>query len=372
MSEKFKTRYTAMQNELNASEALIQRTLSAAHPEKQPRRAPRLRTAALVAAVFMLLLAVTLPVMATTDTGYELLYSISPETAQFFKPINLSDEDQGIRAEVESICLVGDTIQICLALQDLEGGRIDETIELGGNWGVEPYAPAFTKEELCMASAKETFMGFDAESNTARWLLTFSDISAQQIHSSKLLVLSIGRFFSGYTEYLNIELPSIDLAQTDIDPVMTSMPLSGIVSLDTDEIRSLNMYMSETNTDYTFLTPSDEKLSVSETLPEIYITALGYVNNELHIQLYYEDPLLEESHGNLWLQTADGETVQASYSAFSLVKNESGNNIGCYEEFTFDIAQELLSDSTVHANLRTCETVTNGEWRITFPLKETN
>lgn len=372
MSEKFRTTYTKMQAEIAPSERLIEHTISAVQT-KSRRNPVRLRTAALVAAVLALLMALSLPVLAATDAGYALLYSVSPETAEFFRPINLSDEDLGIRAEVESIHLVDDTIQICLALQDQESNRIDENMELGGNWGVVPSAPGIFKSELSMASSSETFMGYDAETDTARYLLTFSDITEQRIHSSYLLSLRIGRFFSGYMEFESLKLPVIDLSSTELNPEMTQMPLTGYTAQEIDsEQRSLTKLEDPRKHDYTFLKPAAEKTPLSDDLPNIYLSKTGYVENNLHIQLYYEDPLFEESHGILWLETADGERIFSHSAASSLVTDESSTPTAAYEEFIFDISSEELEGCTVHGSLRTCEAIVDGNWQVTFPLKETN
>ena len=182
MSEKLRSAYNEMQRNIQPTEHLVLQTVSDVQ-ERKYRKVVRLCTAALVAVAFMLLMALSLPVLAMTNTGYTLLYSVSSETAQFFRPIKLSDEDLGIRVEVESIRLVDDTIQIYLAFQDLEGNRIDESIELDGNWGVTPSAPRVFKSDISMAAYSETFLGYDTETKTARYPTQVENTSTPAICS---------------------------------------------------------------------------------------------------------------------------------------------------------------------------------------------
>ena len=55
-------------------------------------------------ATLVLCFAIAVPVLAAADVqaAYELLYAISPETAQGLKPVRMSCEDEGIRMEVVS------------------------------------------------------------------------------------------------------------------------------------------------------------------------------------------------------------------------------------------------------------------------------
>ena len=56
------------------------------------------RRAALLCAALVLCAAIALPAMAdSVPAAYELLYRVSPATAQYFRSVRMSCEDQGIR-----------------------------------------------------------------------------------------------------------------------------------------------------------------------------------------------------------------------------------------------------------------------------------
>ena len=72
------------------------------------------------AAGLLLVINVSLPVLAGTfPTIYELMYLVSPAVAQFYQPVQLSDEYDGIRMEVVAAYIHEETADIYLTLQDL-------------------------------------------------------------------------------------------------------------------------------------------------------------------------------------------------------------------------------------------------------------
>ncbi|MBP3704876.1 MAG: DUF4179 domain-containing protein, partial [Clostridia bacterium] len=275
MSEKFKTRYTAMQNELNASESLIQHTLSVAHPAKQPRRAMRLRTAALVAAVFMLLIAIALPVMASTDTGYALLYSISPEAAQLFRPVKMSCENEGIELTIESIYIHEDTAEIYVSLQDLIGNRIDETTALCGNYMLD-------FDFSGMVEVNDEFLYHDPDTRTNYYLLTLRQGSGNELHSKPMTTFTLGQIVIGQYSTNTLDC-GLDLSAVTTTTATARRSLLGWGgSVPTEELKE------KMGTDFTLESGCDVLVpgtSLYNITQNIDITAAGYKDGMLRVQV---------------------------------------------------------------------------------------
>ena len=73
--------------------------------------------------------------------------------AQYFTPVQHACEDQGIRMEVLSVYIHGDTAEIYISLQDQTGNRIDETTDLFDSYDIlRPYD----------STATCRFAGYDA------------------------------------------------------------------------------------------------------------------------------------------------------------------------------------------------------------------
>lgn len=78
------------------------------------------------AACFCLVFNLSVPAMAASIPAfYDMLYAISPTAAQFFKPVQLSCEENGIRMEVVAAYIREDTAEIYISMQDLEETRFE-------------------------------------------------------------------------------------------------------------------------------------------------------------------------------------------------------------------------------------------------------
>ena len=87
-----KDTYIKMNEKVNPDPALIYRSLSAA--EGTPRRTakPAYKRPALICTILLVCLLLATPVLAAAgvDAAYEVLYTLSPSAAQYFKPVALS------------------------------------------------------------------------------------------------------------------------------------------------------------------------------------------------------------------------------------------------------------------------------------------
>lgn len=83
------------------------------------RKKSRLKKGVASAAAAALVIMVGTPLLAAESPAfYQALYSVSPSAAQFFIPVREACVDNGIRMEVVSAGLEGDTARIYVSLQD--------------------------------------------------------------------------------------------------------------------------------------------------------------------------------------------------------------------------------------------------------------
>ena len=377
MSEKFRTTYKQMQTEIAPNERLIRKTLSAAYP-KHRQRPLRLRTAALAAAVLALLMAVSVPVIAATGVGLDWLYKILPkEQVDEFDPIQMIDEDQGIRVEVTAIHIEDTTTEVYFTMTDLlepENGIINETVELwDSSWQLLPDYPSTTCEPISK---------YDPETRTAHFLLTIED-SVQEGHPAKpqtdQLTFLLNSFITGYGR-ISVELPVIDLTAVETNPeieIMENGNASGSCELeliveDSPEFKQDKFY-------YEFLKPYDEPIPLSEELPGYYLSGLAYRDGELHIQIKDASEMLHIDPPTLHIVKPDGTIMDLSDQPFieqtcsgSVSTYSRGERSYEYREFVFEVSPEELEDCTIGGNFPVSERVVRGDWEVTFPLKETN
>lgn len=342
----FREKYNAMQRDVRPDAPLLQCTRAAA--QKAPARPRRLRPLIALAAVLVCLAlavpAFAMPALAADPNGYALLYSISPAAAQFFKPVNRSDEDNGIRLTVDSVYLHSDTVEVYVALQDLTGDRLDETTDLFDSYRIN-------RGFDCSATCSR--VGYDAQTRTVRFLISITSFDGQDIEGDKL-TFSLNRLLTGKTETEGA-VTGLDLAAVQAEPATQQVTRRGGSGIAAEAGGST----AETRT---ALVPTG---TLAAPAPGVAITAVGYVDGLLHIQVLYENILETDNHGQLWLDNgAEKLECLGSLSFFG----ENGSD--SFEEYVFDVSPAQLADCTLYGSFVTADTLIEGGWEITFPLTE--
>ena len=344
----FRDKYNAMQRDVRPDAPLLQRTRAAA--QKAPARPRRLRPLIALAAVLVCLAltvpAFAMPALAANPDGYALLYSISPAAAQFFKPVNRSNEDNGIRLTVDSVYLHSDTVEIYVSLQDLIGDRLDETTDLFDSYRINR---GFDCSATC------SLAGYDAQTRTARFLISITSFDGQDIEGDKL-TFSLNRLLTGKTETEGA-VTGLDLAAAQAEPATQQVEWRGGSGIAAEAGGS----GAETRT---ALVPTG---TLAAPAPGVAITAMGYVDSLLHIQVLYENILETDNHGQLWLENG-AEKLECLGSLSFFAENGSDS----YEDYYFDVTPAQLADCTLYGSFVTADTLIEGSWEITFPLTETD
>ncbi len=342
----FREKYNAMQRDVRPDAPLLQCTRAAA--QKAPARPRRLRPLIALAAVLVCLTlavpAFAMPALAADPNGYALLYSISPAAAQFFKPVNRSDEDNGIRLTVDSVYLRSDTVEIYVSLQDLTGDRLDVTTDLFDSYRINR---AFDCSATC------SLAGYDAQTRTARFLISITSFDGQDIEGDKL-TFSLNRLLTGKTESEGA-ITGLDLAAAQAEPATQQVTWRGGSGIAAETGGST----AETRT---ALVPTG---TLAAPAPGVAITAMGYVDGLLHIQVLYENILETDNHGQLWLENG-AEKLECLGSLSFFAENGSDS----YEDYYFDVTPAQLADCTLYGSFVTADTLIEGNWEITFPLTE--
>lgn len=342
----FREKYNAMQRDVRPDAPLLQRTRAAA--QKAPARPRRLRPLIALAAVLVCLAlavpAFAMPALVADPDGYALLYSISPAAAQFFKPVNRSDKDNGIRLTVDSVYLHSDTVEIYVSLQDLTGDRLDETTDLFDSYRIN-------RGFDCSATCSR--VGYDAQTRTARFLISITNFDGQDIEGDKL-TFSLNRLLTGKTETEGA-VTGLDLAAVQAEPATQQVTRRGGSGIAAETGGSA----AETRT---ALVPTG---TLAAPAPGVAITAMGYVDGLLHIQVLYENIHETDNHGQLWLENG-AEKLECLGSLSFFDENESDS----FEEYVFDVSPVQLADCTLYGSFVTADTLIEGGWEITFPLTE--
>ena len=303
------------------------------------RHAHTLRRFVAFAAAALLCLALGVSALAAADVepAYELLYSVSPSVAQKLKPVRMTCEDNGVRMSVESAGVDGAQAIVLVSMQDLAGDRVDATTDLFDSYSIRR---SFDSSATC------EMISYDEETQAASYLITISGMDGRDIQRGKV-TFSVACFLSGKEEHTVI-LPS--------EPVVTEEALL----LDNPSFRGGCGEDYAALADGIVLAPE----AVSTLTEGVQLTAIGFVNGKLHVQVHYDDILHTDNHGYVYLLNADGNWADCVASASFWDEENSGS----YEEYVFNIDPENYDEYTICGEFTTASRLTEGNWQVTFPL----
>lgn len=357
MTTQFKDRYQEWNEKVQPSGELLGRLLSEIPEEMQGRqmaqpRGRRWGRGIAVAAALLLVVNITLPVLAgTVSSIYELMYLVSPAVAQFYKPVQMADEYEGIRMEVVATYIHEETAEIYITFQDLEGDRLDETTDLYDSYSIH-------MPDSAIGSCQK--VGYDPESRTLTYLITVTQEEGRKIEGEKL-TFSVGGYLGHKQDYENIEIP-VDLTQvTDAPYRYVDRPANG---------GTLTGYsgtvaeMSETQ-GYPVLVPQSADLRFP--VEGMELTGIGYIDGMLHIQYAVENALDNDNHGFFFLQNGAGEIIEEVGSVS--FREGTGEDRIDYRDSVFPVPQEELQNYKLYGDFVISEDFHEGNWQVTFPIK---
>ena len=297
-----------------------------------------------LAACLCLVCVLAVPAMAAFSPAfYELLYAVTPATAQFFKPVQRSCEDNGIRMEVTAAYIHENTAEIYLSLEDLTGTSFDETVDLFDSYRL--HTPFDCTGHCQLAS-------YDPDTHTATFLVTLEQWDRRSIEGEKL-TFSVQKLLSGKKTWEGT-LDGVDLGGSLTSATQTVQPrgLSG------------DLFGSDGGKSVTVLKPGD---AIASPVDGVTLTGIGYVDGWLHVQVYYADILKTDNHGSISLVNREtGEQIDCDGSVAFF--DEAGT--GSYEDYVFTgIEADTLDTYALYGMFVTSAGPVEGNWSVTFPLE---
>lgn len=298
-----------------------------------------------VAASLLLVFTTSVPALAAADfePAYHLLYKVSPAIAQKLKPVSMSCEDNGIRFEVISAYVEGSDAKIFISVQDLDGDRIDETTDLFDSFSINtPFD--------CSSSCEN--ISYDAETKTATFLISISQWNEKDIIGEKI-TFCVREMLSNKQEY--------DAVLTDLDMDKTSAA--------SETITPTHIFGGG-GTNYHEIEENFQALKTTGVLCSpvagVEITAMGYVDGKLHIQIKYENVSETDNHGDIYFKNDRSEEIHCIANvAFST----DGEYQERYVEYVYDLSDVDLAQYEAYGYFVTSDTHIEGNWSVTFPLE---
>ena len=298
--------------------------------------------AASVAAAVLLCFTLSISALASAvDPVYQIFYSISPTLAQALKPVKLSCEDRGIKMEVISAAIYENEAVIYISLQDLTDHRIDETTDLFDSYRINrPFASA----------ASCSFVSFDEETETAFFMIYISQMNNEKIKGDKI-TFAFSKFLSQKSKF------DEELSELDLSKVTTAE--------ETQKPESIRGGGGMMDVDYGTACLVPVVGGILSPVDGVTVTNAGFIDNKLHIQIYFEDILTYDNHGYIDLRDEAGSSAE-NYS----ISFWDDERVGSYDEIVYDISPEEIEHYRAYGYFVTCKNRTKGNWQVTFPLED--
>lgn len=346
----FKEDYKHMSDQVHPSDELINHVIKSAHSNenKISKKIILFRKSVVVIISLCICMSLAMPALAATvEPIYQLMYLVSPSIAQFFIPVQKTDEYNGIKMEVVSAYIHDNIAEIYITMKDLTENRIDSTTDLFDSYSINR---SFDSSASCQS------VGYDENTKTATFLITINEYGNKKLEGSKI-TFTVKEFLSHKNFYKDIDIP-IDLSS--IITANNTQKVSSNGGGGSDFMK----YLSEDNP--TALVP----LKAMNEFPVdgIELTGIGYIDRMLHIQTAVYDNLINDNHGFIYLKNSNGDTINCNYNFYFSNHYEQTNRID-YCEYVFDIPQEEIGQYSLYGDFVTSGMLTEGTWRVTFPLE---
>ena len=313
--------------------------------EEQPRRAVRLsKRPALAAVAACLALALGLPVLAANvEPAYTLLYRASPAAAQYLQPVRESDEDSGIRMEVVSAAVEGDTAEVWVSLQDLAGSRVDETTDLFESYSIRSPADQSAHCELA---------GYEEATGTALFRLHITRADGKSWQGEKV-TFSLKGFLSRRAAYEQVEIP-LDLTSLRQHAESRPMPLAGYGSPSGNAPDAFDA-----------LVPGEGQKDFP--VEGFSLTGAAWAADGLHIQLAAKNRQQNDNNAEVYLLGPEGAKTFCDFLGY-FWEGEGENRVD-YMEYVFSGTPQALADCRLAGDFYTAGLLTEGSWKVTFRLE---
>lgn len=311
----------------------------------------------------LLLMTFTVVAAAATISGFKyLLTIIGEENAALITPVEISDEDQGIRMEVVAAGRFDNMLKVYVTFQDLIGERLGDDAKPR-----EYNLTGIGKEKIGgMSSIGWKLMDYDEKNNKATMLFELAG-------SSKLegedLTLKINKILYNTRKVWDYKVEK-NISEVERNPAVYFADVKHLLS---GSLGRRYIYGFEADKifggldEIPVLREQKEAIVFPQT-DTFKISAIGIIDGRLHIQVWKDKNADESSYVHVSLRNAAGEYKnEDSYFSFDIedgaVTGETDNP--AYGEYVFDIDENKLGEYELRAFISESDVI-NGNWEIKF------
>jgi hypothetical protein len=275
-----------------------------------------------------------------------LIANVSPEIALMLQPIEIINENNGIKMEVVAAMNDNEMAVIYVTLQDLTGDRIDETLDL--------YDYSISGAQMFNSQ----IVAYDETTKTAT--LRIRGNGGENLNNRKVNFRI--RSFLSDKQTFNFAVDA-NLSELTSNPPQT-------VPLVMDHVSGGGgkLYQKlEKQGKIQVLKPNETEISLPE-IKSMHISNIGIIDNSLHIQAKWNKDNIDD-HGYFYFVDELGKEIHPSSINFGT--DEAGHITygNEYEEYIFDTNSLNLREQELFGHFVTNRKYSTGNWNTSFEMK---
>lgn len=361
-----------IKNALNAVNTPEYDIASEIDKDRSAKKSPSFKRHLVTATVLLLLLTFTVAAAAATVSGFKYLMAIiGEENANLVTPVELSDEDQGIKMEVVAAGRFDSMLKVYVILQDLTGERLLDDVSFHENYNLTGIKTKKPGKGGGMSTAGWELIDYDKQNHKATLLYHLDSGAGLE---GEELTIQINKLLYNTKEYWNYKVAEADLPNVDKNPPIFYASMNQFLSTSNIGIPEESLFQNYIAEDAVpVLKEQADKISFPQT-EGFNICAMGIVDGKLHIQTRnFENEDKDTSYNIYFVDLKNDQPYQDLINAKGIFRfdlDENGNiteetDSAEYEEYVFDIDTDRLDEYELLAYISESDAI-NGNWEVKF------
>lgn len=346
-------RFKRMNEQIRPMDDLSEQVLAKATGKKSGWN---LRPLAAMAAVLALLIVATPAMAANVPMVHDVLNRVAPELTDRLVPVQLADEDNGIRMEVVAASVHGNEAEWVIKIEGeaLKGWDvIDPLVKIRDHCGIFGMTTRTEGESL------NDDEGMPEDRENGIWYYRYrknypEGTTVEQILGDRMTIQMSGVLFT-----------NVDEEGVEVPVIFTDYELMTVVYERWNQDYGFMGfgYRGDPKEEYTLMMPGE---SVYDVTDKLSLTGAAYIDGQLHIQTVGVDQTDWWYWRPHFVDSEDNKIREIDHTSFGF--EENGHEIE-YVECVYDIPEEELANYTMRIVLIDDESVAS-RCSVTFEIAD--
>ena len=364
-----------IKNALNGVNTPEYNIISEIEKSRATKKSPSFKRHMVTAAASIFLMIFTVSAAAATISGFKYLLSIiGEENTAVITPVEISDEDQGIKVEVVAAGRFDNILRVYVTLQDMTGERLGDDVR------IDDYSITGIERSKSDGSAGISTSGgfgridYDKENHKAT--LLYERNSDTKLEGEEL-TLKINRILYNTKKYEEYKVMIADLSKIDRNPQILYPKMNQFLFAYNIGVPGGSFQDYKDEDTVPVLKEQENKINFPQT-ESLKICAMGIIDGKLHVQIWNDINSPKNIDYNVFLKDPGNPDQSKLYinseGTFGFDLDENGNitketDFPTYTEYVYGIDEDRLEQYVLLAYISESDVI-NGNWEVEFNSKD--